>query len=70
LSEGDLMLTDAGKRFAHLETDVRKKLFAERLINYVPVMGLIRHVLDERPSHTVPVAASATNLRIIWLKIR
>jgi NitT/TauT family transport system ATP-binding protein len=56
LSEGDLMLTDAGKRFAHLETDARKKLFAEHLINYVPVMGLIRRVLDERPSHTAPVA--------------
>src|SRR6266849_3782873 len=56
LSEGDLVLTDAGKRFAHLETDARKKLFAEHLINYVPVMGLIRRVLDERPSHTAPEA--------------
>jgi NitT/TauT family transport system ATP-binding protein len=56
LSEGDLMLTDAGKRFAHLETDARKKLFAEHLMNYVPVMGLIRRVLDERPSHAAPVA--------------
>jgi NitT/TauT family transport system ATP-binding protein len=56
LSEGDLMLTEAGTRFAHLETDARKKLFAEHLINYVPVMGLIRRVLDERPSHTAPAA--------------
>jgi NitT/TauT family transport system ATP-binding protein len=56
LSEGDLMLTEAGKRFAHLETDARKKMFAEHLINYVPVFGLIRRVLDERPSHTAPAA--------------
>ncbi|MEY9152582.1 AAA-associated domain-containing protein [Bradyrhizobium japonicum] len=56
LSEGDLMLTDTGKRFAHLETDARKKLFAEHLVTYVPVMGLIRRVLDERPSHTAPAA--------------
>ncbi len=56
LSEGDLMLTDAGKRFADLETDARKKLFAEHLINYVPVMGLIHRVLEERPSHTAPAA--------------
>jgi NitT/TauT family transport system ATP-binding protein len=56
LSEGDLELTDAGLRFAHLATDARKKLFAEHLINYVPVMGLIRRVLDERPSHTAPAA--------------
>ena len=56
LREGDLVLTDAGMRFAHLETDDREKLFAEHLINNVPVMGLIRRVLDERPSHTAPAA--------------
>jgi len=56
LSEGDLVLTDAGLRFAHLATDARKKLFAEHLMNYVPVMGLISRVLDERPSHTAPAA--------------
>jgi NitT/TauT family transport system ATP-binding protein len=56
LSEGDLVLTEAGNRFAHLETDARKKLFAEHLITYVPVMGLIRRVLDERPSHAAPAA--------------
>jgi NitT/TauT family transport system ATP-binding protein len=70
LSEGDLMLTGAGKHFAHLETDARKKLFAEHLINYVPIMGLIRRVLDERPSQRRPLPASATNLRITWRKIR
>jgi NitT/TauT family transport system ATP-binding protein len=56
LREGDLVLTDAGMRFANLETDDRKKLFAEHLVNNVPVMGLIRRVLDERPSHTAPAA--------------
>ena len=56
LSEGDVMLTDAGTRFAHLETDARKKLFAEHLVTYVPFMGLIRRVLDERPTHTAPAA--------------
>ncbi|WP_456619353.1 ABC transporter ATP-binding protein [Bradyrhizobium sp. P5_C12] len=56
LSEGDLMLTEAGKHFAGLATDARKKIFAEHLVTYVPVMGLIRRVLDERPSHTAPAA--------------
>jgi NitT/TauT family transport system ATP-binding protein len=56
LSEGDLVLTDAGTRFAHLETDDRKKLFAQHSVEYVPVMGLIKRVLDERPSHTAPAA--------------
>jgi NitT/TauT family transport system ATP-binding protein len=54
--DGDLVLTEAGKRFANLETDARKKLFAEHLLAYVPVMGLIKRVLDERPSHTAPAA--------------
>jgi len=56
LSEGDLVLTEFGKRFANLETDARKKLFTEHLIAYVPVIGLIKRVLDERPSHTAPAA--------------
>src|SRR6516225_8034137 len=56
LSEGDLVLTEAGRRFAHLETDARKRMFSEHLLTYVPVMGLIRRVLDERPSHTAPAA--------------
>jgi len=55
-TEGDLVLTDAGKRFANLGTDARKKLFAEHLIAYVPVMALIKRVLDERPSHAAPAA--------------
>ena len=56
LTEGDMMLTDAGKRFASLDTDGRKRLFAEHLIAYVPLVGLIRRVLDERPAHAAPAA--------------
>ncbi|WP_337270020.1 ABC transporter ATP-binding protein [Oryzifoliimicrobium ureilyticus] len=54
LSEGDIVLTEAGKQFAHLETDERKRLFAEHLLTYVPAIGLIRRVLDERPNHKAP----------------
>lgn len=56
LSEGDIELTEAGKRFAHMETDERKRLFAEHISAYVPLIGLIRRVLDERPSHVAPAA--------------
>ncbi|NPV20395.1 ABC transporter ATP-binding protein [Bradyrhizobium aeschynomenes] len=56
LSEGDLTLTEAGRRFADLETDERKKLFAAHLMENVPLMGLIRRVLDDRPSHAAPAA--------------
>jgi NitT/TauT family transport system ATP-binding protein len=54
--DGDLVLTEAGKRFAADDTDARKKLFAEHLVAYVPIMALVRRVLDERPSHTAPAA--------------
>ncbi|MGJ4880812.1 MULTISPECIES: nitrate/sulfonate/bicarbonate ABC transporter ATP-binding protein [unclassified Bradyrhizobium] len=56
LSEGDLTLTEDGRRFAHQETDERKKLFAKHLMENVPLMGLIRRVLDDRPSHAAPAA--------------
>jgi NitT/TauT family transport system ATP-binding protein len=56
LSEGDFLLSDAGRVFADLDTDARKKLFSQHLINYVPIISLIRRVLDERPSHSAPAA--------------
>lgn len=56
LSEGDLLLSDAGRAFADLDTDERKKLFSQHLITYVPIISLIRRVLDERPTHTAPAA--------------
>ena len=56
LSEGDLTLSEAGRRFADMATDQRKRLFAEQLLAHVPIIGLIRRVLDERPSHTAPAA--------------
>lgn len=56
LSEGDLMLTEAGRRFANLDTDARKKLFAEQVLSYIPIVGVVRRVLDERPSHRAPAA--------------
>ena len=56
LSEGDFLLSDAGRTFADLDTDARKKLFAQHLINYVPIISLIRRVLDERPTHSAPTA--------------
>ena len=56
LSEGDLTLTEAGRRFANLDTDARKKLFSKQVVTFVPIVGLVRRVLDERPSHKAPAA--------------
>ncbi|MFI5011317.1 MAG: AAA-associated domain-containing protein [Hyphomicrobiales bacterium] len=54
IEEGDIRLTPAGRRFAHGEVDDRKRLFGEHLLTYVPIVGHIRRVLDERPSHHAP----------------
>ncbi|ARN80002.1 AAA-associated domain-containing protein [Methylocystis bryophila] len=54
LAEGDIKLTSAGRRFAELGVDQRKKLFGDHLLAYVPLAQRIRRVLDERPSHHAP----------------
>jgi NitT/TauT family transport system ATP-binding protein len=56
MADGDIKLTEAGRRFVDLDIDGRKRLFAEHLLAYVPVVGLIKRVLDERPNHLAPVA--------------
>ena len=54
LAEGDIRLTPAGRRFAEAEVDVRKRLFGDHLLAYVPLAQRIRRVLDERPTHNAP----------------
>jgi NitT/TauT family transport system ATP-binding protein len=54
MAEGDIKLTPAGKRFAEMDVDQRKKLFGDHLLSYVPLAQRIRRVLDERPSHHAP----------------
>jgi len=51
LEEGDLTLTDDGRRFVDADTDDRKQLFGAALRAHVPLVGLIRQVLDERWNH-------------------
>ena len=33
--------------------EARKKLFADRLVNYVPLAARIKRVLDDRPTHRI-----------------
>jgi NitT/TauT family transport system ATP-binding protein len=56
VEHGDIQLTEAGRRYAQLETDQRKKLTAEHLLAFVPIIGLIRRVLEERPTHRAPAS--------------
>jgi NitT/TauT family transport system ATP-binding protein len=56
VAEGDIRLTDAGKRFVRADFDERKRLFKQHLLTYVPLAGHIKHVLDERAAHQAPAS--------------
>jgi NitT/TauT family transport system ATP-binding protein len=55
LAEGDVRLTDPGRRFADLGVDERKALFRQHLVTYVPIVAHIKRVLDERPAGRAPM---------------
>jgi NitT/TauT family transport system ATP-binding protein len=55
VAEGDLKITDAGRRFVDVGTDERKAQFAQHLVTYIPLAAHIKRVLDERPSHRAPI---------------
>jgi len=54
LEGGDIKLSAAGQRYAEADVDARKQLFAQHLLNFVPLAAHIRRILDERPSHQAP----------------
>ena len=51
IEEGDIRLTEAGRRFVEADTDTRKNLFAASLMANVPLIAAIRRVLDQRGNH-------------------
>ncbi len=51
LEEGDIQITETGRRFAEAETEDRKKIFAEALRAHVPLIAAIRNVLEQRSNH-------------------
>jgi NitT/TauT family transport system ATP-binding protein len=59
LEEGDILLTELGRRYVEGDTDERKAIFAEALREHVPLVTMIRQVLDERWNHR----ASAVRFR-------
>ncbi len=54
LQGGDITLLAAGRRYAAAKVDERKQLFAQHLLNFVPLAAHIRRVLDDRPTHKAP----------------
>src|ERR1700760_2156507 len=59
LEEGDIMLTEVGRRFVAAEPEERKQLFAAAMLAHVPLARMVRQVLDERWNHR----ASAVRFR-------
>jgi NitT/TauT family transport system ATP-binding protein len=54
LEGGDIRLTPAARRYVQADVDTRKQIFAQHLLNYVPLAGHIRRVLDDRPNRQAP----------------
>src|SRR5277367_1364575 len=54
IKEGDILLSAAARKFADLDTQTRKEIFAHHLLASVPLAQHIKHVLDERPGHRAP----------------
>ncbi|CAM2731554.1 ABC transporter ATP-binding protein [Legionella steigerwaltii] len=53
VSAGDIQLSDLGKQFADADLQERKQLFAQRLLEKVPLARHIRRILDEKVGHRV-----------------
>jgi NitT/TauT family transport system ATP-binding protein len=51
LEEGDIALTETGRKFATADTEERKQIFADALRAHVPLIMMIRQVLDQRWNH-------------------
>ena len=59
LEEGDLILTETGRKFAESETEDRKVIFAAQLRAHVPLISAITTVINQRSNHR----ASAVRFR-------
>lgn len=62
VAEGDITLTEPGQRFVNLDINERKILFSQHLFHYIPLAIHIKHVLEERLSHTAPLSRFMTEL--------
>ena len=51
--DGDIHLSELGKQFSEADLQERKQLFADRLLEKVPLAHYIRKVLDEKAGHRV-----------------
>lgn len=53
ITDGDIHLSTLGKQFYEADLQERKQLFAQRLLEKVPLARYISRVLDDKPGHSV-----------------
>jgi NitT/TauT family transport system ATP-binding protein len=53
---------EGASRLADTDIDERKRIFSDHLLTYVPIVALIKRVLDERPSHRAPFSRFSEQL--------
>lgn len=63
ISEGELTFTEAGKKFANADIQERKQIFAQHLLQYIPLAQHIRQILDREPSHRAPESTFLNELQ-------
>jgi NitT/TauT family transport system ATP-binding protein len=51
--DGDIQLSELGKQFSEADLQERKCLFAERLLEKIPLARYIRRILNEKSGHRV-----------------
>lgn len=51
ITNGELAFTEAGKHFAAATIQERKQIFAQHLLQYIPLAQHIRKILDQAPNH-------------------
>jgi NitT/TauT family transport system ATP-binding protein len=54
--DGDITVTAAGRHYVDADMLTRKQLFADAVLQHIPLAAHIRRVLDERPGHRAPAA--------------
>lgn len=60
--EGDVYLKELGKQFSEADLQERKLLFAQRLLEKIPLARYIRRILDEKTGHRVSEERFLTKL--------
>lgn len=62
VSDGDTQLTELGKQFSEADLQERKQIFAQRLLEKVPLARYIRRILDEKVGHRISEERFLTKL--------